>query len=259
MAVVNIQEPAQTRAHLNVPAATPARYRQNFIRQAVCELRFPTLYALEGPKPPPSFALALRKEYPIQQLMESVNVGMGPLSRANVHSFKSKQQKWTVTLNAASLVLETVSYEYFAEFKRRLAVILTAAERVIDSDFFTRVGLRYINTLPYAKGELHNWVNPALVGPLSDGVYGDVTEHSGRVLGSTPCGGYMLQHGLVIDGSGVSPQYSLDFDFSCEDVPFAETLDIVQKLHDQEFSMFQWALGPAAKTHLGHSTLQGIS
>ena len=49
------------RAALNVPASGPAHYERNFIRQAVCELRFPTLYELEAPKPPASFALALRK------------------------------------------------------------------------------------------------------------------------------------------------------------------------------------------------------
>ena len=248
-------EQGPARAPLSVPVSPPARYARNFIKQAVCELRFPTLYELEGLKPPASFALALRKEYPIQQLMESVNVGAGPLSRANVHTFKSKRQRWTVTLNAASVVLETTHYESFAEFKERLAAVLKAAAPVIDSDFFTRVGLRYINTVPYQQGEIHKWVNPALVGPLSEGIYGDVIEHSGRVVGITTSGGYMLQHGLVVDGNGASRQYSLDFDFSSEDVPFSETLETVQKLHDDEFSMFHWALGPAAKAHLGPSTL----
>ena len=60
---------------LTVPAMGPAHFIRNFIDQAVCELRFPTLYELEGPKPPAKFALALRKEYPIQELVESVNLG----------------------------------------------------------------------------------------------------------------------------------------------------------------------------------------
>lgn len=239
------------RALLNVPKVSAARYAQNFIRQAVCELRFPTLYELEAARPPTSFALALRKEYPNQQLLESVNVGIGTPSRANVHTFKSKKDRWTVNLKASSVSLETSKYETFLEFKERLGVVLKAAAPVIDSDFFTRVGLRYINVVPYTRSEISGWVNPSLVGPLADGIYGDVLDHVGRVTGSTECGTFMLQHGVMVEGSNTKPQYSLDFDFSSEDVPFDQTLEMVQKLHDFEFSMFEWSLGPLAKAHLG--------
>lgn len=242
---------------LTVPAMGPAHFIRNFIDQAVCELRFPTLYELEGPKPPAKFALALRKEYPIQELVESVNLGSVQPTRANMHVFKSKKQRWTVTLKAASIVLETKHYDSFSEFNDRLIAILNAAVPVIDSDFFTRVGLRYVNVIPFPRGEIQDWVNSALVGPLGDGVYGDVAEHSGRVIGITPHGGYMLQHGLVIDNSVSGLQkYSLDFDFSQEDVPLSETMSTVQKLHELEFSTFCWALGPAAKAHLGPSTMK---
>ena len=245
------------RAALNVPASGPAHYERNFIRQAVCELRFPTLYELEAPKPPASFALALRKEYPNQQLVEELSVGNATMSRAPMHTFKSKRQRWTVTLKAAAVLLETSHYDSFVEFKERLAAVLKAAATVIDSDFFTRVGLRYINTIPYPNGELQDWVNPALVGPLAAGIYGDVTEHNGRVIGFTPCGGYIFQHGLVIDGNTTKREYTLDFDLSSEDVALSETLAIVQNLHDLEFSLFKWAIGPAAEAYLGPSNVSG--
>lgn len=164
------QSPA--RAHLNVPLARSANYARNFIKQAVCELRFPTLYELEAARPPVSFAQALRKEYPIQELMETVNLGGGSLpARANVHSFRSKRQRWTVTLGAAFVKLETLHYGAFAEFKERLALVLKAAAPVIDSDYFTRVGLRYINSVPYVRERIDQWVNPGLVGPLAGGIY----------------------------------------------------------------------------------------
>ena len=245
-------------AHLNVPGAPPANYSRNFIKQAVCELRFPTLYELEGARPPVSFAQALRKEYPIQDLMETVSIGGGGApSRANVHAFRSKRQRWTVTLGASSVKLETAHYGAFDEFKERLALVVKAATPIIDSDFFTRVGLRYINVLPYTRTEVDKWINPSLVGALAAGIYGEVNEHNGRVIGSTPFGGYLLQHGIVIDGKSIPTEYSLDFDLFSEYVQLNEALDTVQKLHDAEFSLFQWAIGPAAKSFLGPSNHVG--
>lgn len=245
------------RAHLGVPKAAQAHFKRNFIRQAVCELRFPTLFELEASKPPSSFAHALRKEYPNHTLLESVT--MGPTtSRSNVHSFKSRQQQWTVNLSASSVVLETSRYDSFAEFKSRLAAIVAATAPIIDCDFFTRVGLRYINLLPYLRVEIREWVNPSLVGPLSEGIYGDVSEHNGRVGGTIPTGAFLMQHGIATGavGEGSLAYYSLDFDFSSEDVSLDKTIEMVQELHDQEFSLFQWALGPKAKAFLGESDIR---
>ncbi len=244
------------RAHLCVPQSPKAHYARNFIKQAVCELRFPTLYELEGPRPPASFAHALRKDYPNHAVVESVTVGGPTPSRSNVHSFKSRQQHWTVNLTASSVVLETSQYDSFAEFKARLSHLVNAVGPIIDCDFFTRVGLRYINLLPYSRSGIRDWINPALVGALSDGVFGDALEHHGRVGGSINGGSYLLQHGLVAVLSGESKEYTLDFDFSSEDVTIDNTLDVVQNLHDQEHSLFEWALGPKAKLHLGPSDLK---
>ncbi len=244
------------RANLSVPQAPQTHYVRNFIKQAVCELRFPTLYELEGPRPPPSFAHALRKNYPNHAVVESVTVGGPTPSRSNVHSFKSRHQDWTVNLTASSVVLETTKYDSFAEFKDRLALILKASGPIIDCDFFTRVGLRYINLLPYSRPEIRNWVNPALVGALSDGIFGDAIEHNGRIGGTILGGGYLLQHGVVSAPAGGPSMYSLDFDFSSEDVTLDTTLDVVENLHSQEHSFFQWALGPKAKEYLGPSNVK---
>ena len=161
-----------------------------------------------------------------------------------------------MTLRAAAVSLETSSYDSFAEFEKRLGFVLKAAEGTIDSDFFTRVGLRYINAMPCAPSEVKQWVNPALVSPLGEGTFGDVEEYGQRVRGPTTVGGYYFQHGLGIDPQAGRPAYILDFDFYREDVTIPETLSIVRQLHDQEYAMFAWSLGDKAKQHLGPSTLK---
>lgn len=241
-------------AVLNVPVAARANYAKNFIRQAVCELRFPTLYELEGDRPPASFSKALRASYPIQEMGETLRMGGSQVSRSNVHVFKSKKKHWSVTLRASSVTLETANYTSYDEFKTRLAELLQAVKPVIDADFFTRIGLRYINAVPFKIDEIDKWVNPALVAPLSQGIYGDPIDHGGRVAGRTAVGGFLFQHG--VNGDALEKQeYSLDFDLFAEDVAFDDALETTQKLHDLEFSMFRWSLGPAALENLGPSKI----
>ena len=241
---------------LNVPPAGATHFSKNFIRLAVCELRFPTLFELEEERPPLGFAKAVRKEYPSHDLVKNVNLNPGSLAQSNVHSFRSKKDGWAVTLRAAALSLETSKYDSFSEFETRLEFVLKAAEGTIDSDFFTRVGLRYINAVPFTPSEIKQWVNPALVSPLGEGTFGDVEEHWQRVRGPTTVGGYYFQHGLGTDPQAGRREYILDFDFYREDVTIPETLSIVRELHDQEYAMFAWSLGDKAKEHLGPSTLK---
>lgn len=230
-----------------VPSET---YSTNFIRQAVCELRFPTLFELEGPRPPAAFARAMRKEYPHQDVIQSVNLGPGQMSQSNSHTFKSKGRHWSVSLRSSAVVLETTRYTTFFDFRARLDSLLRAASEVIDSDFFTRVGLRYINVLPYMHSDAGYWVNEALVAPMVEGVYGDVSEFSQRIAGVTPVGGYLMQHGALPNDVGLSTEYSLDYDLFSEEVSLIDTLAIVDRLHELEFSLFMWSLGPVAREHL---------
>ena len=251
--------PLGSRRPLTVPTADPAHFATNFIRQAVCEIRFPTLFELEAERPPVDFAHALRKEYPFHSLVKSVNVSQGGVSQAsNAHTFRSKNGRWTVSLRAAALSLESTQYDSFHVFEQRLSFVLKAAERVIDSDFLTRVGLRYINAVPFDVDRIGQWVNPTLVEALARGVYGDVDEHSQRVRGATAEGGYTFQHGVSVEPTDGKREYVLDFDFFREDVGVAEALTVVRRLHDLEFAMFVWSLGDAAKSHLGPSNLKGL-
>lgn len=275
---MNLAEERAARKSLDMPKAVKTLFARNFIQQAVCELRFPTLYELDVAKPPPAFSKALRKEYPNQESVKTVNLAVGDDSASSFqHSFRSRGQKWTATLRTSAVVLETADYGSFDEFRSRVEFLVNAAKDVIDSDFFTRVGLRYINALPYERETIGEWVNPALVGALGQGLLGDPIEYAGRVIGVTEIGGYIIQHGILTPaarqrslgslgiGQGIQQrpslenqtEYSLDFDLYSEDVPAGDVLSTVDRLHELEYSVFDWALGPLAKQHLGPSVLEG--
>jgi uncharacterized protein (TIGR04255 family) len=239
---------------LSVPAVPQAHYSKNLIATAVCELRFPVMFELDDGRPSPDFARALRKDYPNYAFRKDIALGEGGMAHVPGHAFSSKNKKWTIVLRNSALTLETSNYESYEDFESRLAVLIEASQKAIDSDFYTRVGLRYINLLPVNAPDVSGWVNPNLAGPLATGVYGDVLELWQRVRGRTDIGGYNFSHGVQQAAEGPS-KYVLDIDFFRDDaVDLKETRSLVRKLHDQAFSLFVWTLGPKALSHLGPST-----
>ena len=246
---------------LSVPSAERKHFRRNFIKQAVCELRFPVLYELEGPKPPAAFARALRKDYPNQGLQEGLMLSMGvgaPPSRATSHVFRSKQNRWTINLQPSTLSIETNQYSSYEDFESRIAFLVDASKDIIDSEFYTRIGIRYINAFPFDPATIANWLNPDLAPALGKGVFGSVTEFGHRVRGFIPGGGFYLAHGIAAppnENQTVSflssgRTYSVDLDFSAEDVELKDAMEVVRALHTREYDLFMWCLGPEAKKYL---------
>lgn len=238
-------------AYLSVPDAPRVSYPNNTLKQVVCELRFPTLFDFDAERPPVSLAKALRKDYPVHGRTQDVKITDQGMGRAQAHLFRSRDSRWAIMLRPASLTVETSKYTNFEELERRVAQLIDVAGDVIDSDFFTRIGLRYINSLPFERTEIDQWVNPDLVKPLAAGVFGDVMEYAQRVNGSLrDGGGYLLQHGVgVEEGTGIT-RYAIDLDFYQEDVEVGDAPSVIRRLHKAEYSLFAWTLGEKARQML---------
>jgi uncharacterized protein (TIGR04255 family) len=249
-------EPADpSKRPLSLPPASRARFATNFIRLAVCELRFPTLLELET-HAPVAFQKAIRRDYPVYEDRREVRLNAsGPDQPNRAHTFYSKNRRWTVAVRQASLALETSQYETFDKMKERVENLLPAAEKLADSAFFTRIGLRYINVLPVDANGVDGWVNDELVGPLARGTFGTVGEYSQHIRGATRLGGFLFRHGMGLDATEGRSKYVLDLDFYREDVEPNEVLSTLRGLHDDLFALFSWSLGDKARAHLGPSTL----
>ncbi|MCA8258719.1 TIGR04255 family protein [Burkholderia sp. AU31624] len=240
---------------LNIPPAAKTHFPRNLIGQAVCELRFPTIFEIEDRKPPAAFWKTMKHSFPLHDVLNNVNVGPGSVVQVNAHQFRSKQGRWVAVLRPSAITLETSRYTSFEEFEQQLKIVVDAAERTIDSDFFTRVGLRYINRLPCKVDEVDGWLNESLARPLSDNVFGDVSEYWQQTRGQTYLGGFLFQHGIALDAKNqTSRNYILDFDLYREDVDISEAMDTIRKLHELEFSLFSWALGDKARHYLQSDT-----
>ncbi|MEC4749568.1 TIGR04255 family protein [Methylomicrobium sp. Wu6] len=238
------------------------QYKRNFLHQAVCELRFPTLMELGEPRPPAAFVKALRKEYPHLELANEVSLRIGGNSSNNTHThiFRSAKLTWTVSLKQSALSVETTAYSDYAHMRERVLGIVEAASKIIDSDFFTRIGLRYINIIDSDTNPVLGWVNPELVGPLLSGCFKGIHEYAGKLQLMTDDGGCLLQHGIVLKQKQAAgetiPQYLLDIDVFRNEIQLSNTGEALDAMHAQVFDVFDWAIGPKAREYLSTESSQ---
>lgn len=236
------------------------RYKRNFLRQAVCELRFPTLMELGDSRPPAALVSALRKEYPHLELSNEVTLGIGSGAAGsnNAHIFRSSKRNWAVSLKKSALSIETTSYTEYAQLKERILHVVKAASKIIDSDFFTRVGIRYINIIDSGTNDPQDgWVNTNLTAPILSGYFEGVRDYAGKLQLTAEDGGCLLQHGIrwKPHAGGASednspPQYMLDIDTFRNDVMVENTEAAIDSIHAQAFDVFDWAIGPKAREYL---------
>jgi uncharacterized protein (TIGR04255 family) len=249
---------SNSKAVLRLPQAVRVQYERDYITTAVCELRFPTLLEYEEKKPIPLASL-LRKEYPHYQPERGVNIAPGVVEKDLVkHVFLSKKRDWVVSFNSSALSLETKDYTKFEDFSGRLKRLIEQTREFLDTDFYTRVGLRYINEIPMEKddstGGWEGWIHPDLVKPWVDGTYGAVDRFFQEIGGRTHAGRYMFRHGVGGATATGGPIYILDFDFYEQDVAVDDTLGLVTEFNAVNFQFFSWATGPKAINRLGKAT-----
>ncbi len=239
---------------LNVPHKESSPFSKNLIQLATCELRFPILLEFES-KPPIKLQSSLRKEYP--RYDKNVSMTLRPGSKDPVeeirHFFRSKKKNWTVSFRPFSIALETDTYTNFEEFKGRLLDVVKAAEETMDSDFLTRIGLRYINEIPVEQTDLEDWVNKELVSPLTSGHFGEVDRIFQEVRGRYSDGLFSLRHGYPGDGQGDKNRYIIDLDFYKEDIEVKDVGETLGSLHDSCYDLFDWTISDKARQFMGGS------
>lgn len=229
---------------LNLPDVEPVQYERNFIKNTVCELKFPIILDWEN-KPPASIQKELRRDYPYHDMIYSM-----PPDKEVYLNLRSKNKKWIVSIRPDAIVLETTSYMNFEDFFDRLEKVVNVVKDKIDSDFFTRVDLRYINVIDYTPDEIEGLVNQDLIAPILKNVYGTVREYLQRVNGYTEYGRFNFRHGIKPNDTP-NQDYFLDFDYFKEGVEIQDALDLIKKFHEYNFKFFHWALGEKALLKLG--------
>ncbi|GGD45613.1 TIGR04255 family protein [Pseudoxanthomonas indica] len=229
-------------------------YARSFVTQIVCELKFPTILEFGNSRPPASFVTALRKKYPNLEAGQQVNISFGGTSETTqAHILREVRGGWLATLKQSSVSIEGNSYDGYADLRSRVEQLVAAAAPIIDSDIWTRVGLRYINTIYGDPAD--GWVNRDLVGPIGQELLRPVNSFGGALQVGTLEEGALLRHQLALvtnhQGGDVSTvSYVIDLDVFQAAVSVTDTFEVLDKLHERSFALFQWTLGERAKSYL---------
>jgi uncharacterized protein (TIGR04255 family) len=240
---------------LCVPASPRVRFERNTIRQTICQLRFPTLPEFET-EAPTEFVHAIRKAFPsyVRGVNLQVGVSDGAIEQTPhvTHTFQSQPPGWSVALKTDYVALDTREYQDFEDFGARLSSVVNSLVPHLDTNYFTRVGLRYINVLPVAGNDIDGWVNPKLLGPLQEGVLGMVS-HWTEAGGPTPHGSYSFRYGTA-KTEGERERYVLDMDFYKEAVKVAEVDPLLAEFNRMNYDLYRWSIGEKTVAHLGPAT-----
>lgn len=232
---------------LTLPDVDRTRFEKNFIKTAVCELRFPALLEFET-KPPVQLQKELRKDFPNYQRQETTQPSTQ--EKEIRHILKSKKGDWVVSFRPSSIAIETTKYTHFEDFFGQLESLVRKSTPLLDTDFFTRVGLRYINEIRIEDGILEGWIREELISPTKD-VYGPLDRFVQEVRGATASGKYTFRHGIAGADENKRDLYAIDFDFWEENVELDRVLPIVSEFNKESFRFFLWAIGPKVKERLG--------
>ncbi len=242
---------------LAIPHSESVKYSKNLIALAVCELRFPTIMGFED-EPPVEIQKKLRNKYPLVEKFQ--NISQAGSENKFKYSFFTKSEDWIISITSNSLSIDTNKYTDFEEFIKRLKHVISISKNYINSPFFTRVGLRYINHIPIDNidsKQMSGIINEELVSMLPRPQFGLIDKYVNEIRGSTKAGGYTFKHGWDASEQ-LNNKYILDFDYYDLDVQYDKVLAKVISFHEINFDFFKWCLGKETIKLLGKTTKKRI-
>lgn len=243
------------------PDAERVIYRQNPLTQVICQVRFPTLLIIES-ESPVAFQERIRHEYPFYKPVAATSI---PLPEELLqafpqlaglfggstggYEFRDATRSWTVSLTNEALALSTTSYERWETFREKFQGPMAALVDIYHPHQFTRIGLRYRNTIQRSRIGLDNleWgalLQPYIAGPLVNSdvasrVRGiaqtallDLSEHPGQV---------QFQHGVAEEND--EQVYVIDSDFFIDTpVEIKDALALLDGFKRKARRLFRWCI-----------------
>lgn len=234
-------------------------YKKNPLNQVICQVRFPTVLAIEA-NVPSGFQEAIRDEFPLYDVAPSGGLPKGlPSEIARLlsvdaaagkeHNFVSDDSFWKVTLTKDFLALTAGRYERWEQFEKKLKGPFEALLNEYEPSFFSRVGLRYQNVISrenvgladtpwstllaqFLAGELSvSEIEPNIVGRVGEFLL-NLGDKEGKVR---------VKHGFVQAENRNEQLYLIDADYFIDDrkVERDETLKKLTDLHGYARKLFR--------------------
>ena len=242
--------------YLEPPHEESQQFKTNYLDKFVIELRFPALLEISQDEPIIiKIQKAVRIKFPHYEKSFSKQFTAVGSSNEVIHEFRDRKRKNLIALKHSSVAFSTSNYTCFSDAKEQCEYVIKTVVPHLQTDFFTRVGMRYINKLPIDNTirNVNEWINDELIS--STEVLGTLKglkiEYAGNIDEKTT---YSFRYGIA-DESNLSNKpntvfFVLDYDYSQQDVEVTSVLDLLDTVHKKHFSVFWWSLGKKAKEEL---------
>lgn len=239
------------------PKSERVIYENNPLKLVVCQLRFPVELKIEMGMTA-DFREQIRSRFPLaeedtnesdlpipdelaefvpKELVDSLSLAVN-----RSFQFKTIDRIWTISLSRNFVALETSSYVNWEEFREYLQLALLALVQSYGVQYFTRIGLRYVNVIDRFALELQNYewhdiLEDFIVGPLALQDCGiRVAEHQGTFLVelNSPEDVVRIRHGLIENASSADMHsvYVLDNDFFTVADTLTEVDNVIGKVDE---------------------------
>lgn len=233
-------------------------FDKNYLDSAVVELRYPTLLRLSE-SPPVEISEALRSKFPHYQTNKRFQMTpKGTTGEQSVYQFATRSQDKGLEITSSTISLQSRNYESFDDLMEYLRFVLEECVPLLDTNFFTRIGLRFINKVAgvsFDGSDITEWINSDLTKPIGVKGIGSIAHVHSQVTG--PCGPesfYLFQFGLSPTVASENRVFVLDWDYYREDVEVDSCLDQLRYFHEQHRGFFWWALGKNSQEALINGT-----
>ncbi|SDH33591.1 TIGR04255 family protein [Sinosporangium album] len=231
--------------------------------RVLAQVRFPSLTKLQGSDAISPFAQRVTADFPFfEELRQTVfqftpsGVATEPTDQ-RVWLLRSIDERWTVTVTASTVSLETTAYRSRTEFAERFGNVIGAFAEIMNPPRVERLGIRYINRLAgqYWLAELPKLVQPEVLGGLAVPLEGSSTLRVSltETVFQNDARGIQAKWGVLPKDTFVDPSlppiadvsWILDLDsFSQRQREFDvdELSDELRDLAAQAYRMFRWAV-----------------
>jgi uncharacterized protein (TIGR04255 family) len=229
--------------------------------RVVAQVRFPLVASIEQRDFIAPFQEAVRREYPALRPEKTFGMVLGGGGLVETQAptttwrFEDISGDWRASLAPSFVALETTRYSSRADFLERFERLLRATSDHVDPQVVDRLGIRYIDRVPWSSPEdFGRLVSADVAGPLLWPVGDMVKQAITQSIFMLPddAGELMVRWGLVpanstVDPSAVepcdSPSWLLDLDAyvnRTQSFNVEALLDSTRLFAERVYTFFRW-------------------
>lgn len=245
------------------PKSERVIYKKNPLTEVICQLRFPTILEISSEQPA-TFQKRIRSSYPLYEKKDAglpkdftdafSGLPLPKLKEGTEHKFLTEQRDRSIVLTQDFVAVTSHDYSQWGSFLEKLKLAMDALEDIYEPAFYSRIGLRYINTIDrHNLGIDHEpWdklLKPHLIGALGAPELQDRLEDIRTVasikLDDAPGGIARLRHGLTRPSPEAEQEYHIDVDFFTEERSASKNVyEILGKFNRHAGNLFRWIITP---------------